>query len=118
MINTKNAAKAERARQRSEAGLVSEHFPSVAAIVVNMSYNQKGMQSILRTLNFFPSSHAFLKADCLSRDCVDGGFDLTRVITTMVRSKKKAAKGELICEGNDPSGEHSSIVYEITIQYT
>ena len=49
--------------------------------------------------------------------CVDGGFDLTQVITAMIRSRREAAKGELNCEGNDSSSSHSDIVYDVAIQY-
>jgi hypothetical protein len=54
---------------------------------------------------------------CLNKECVDGGFDLTQVITGMIRNRRGAAKGELCCEGNDPSAGHSTIVYEVAIQY-
>ena len=105
-------------RQRREAGSVAERFPEVAGIVISMTYNQKGIRSILRTFNFSPSSYALFRADCLSKNCVDGGFDLTQVITTMARSHREMAKGVLGCEGNDPSDTHSDIVYEVAIQYT
>ena len=118
MNNCKNAVRIERMRQRREAGSVADRFPEVAGIVISMTYNQKGIRSILRTFNFFPSSYAFFRANCLSKNCVDGGFDLSQVITTMARSHREMAKGVLGCEGNDPSDTHSDIVYEVAIQYT
>ena len=118
MNNCKNAVRIERMRLRREAGSVAERFPEVAEIVISMTYNQKGTRSILRTFNFSPSSYAFFRADCLSKGCVDGGFDLTNVITAMARSHREIAKGVLDCEGNDPSDKHSDIVYEVAIQYT
>ncbi len=114
----KNAARNERLHQRVEAGSVSEHFPEVKNIVVNMIYNQVGLnKALIRTVNFFPDSYAFFRVDCVNRDCADGGFDLTRVIKTMVQKRKEAAKGELNCEGNGPSAGHSAITYEVAIQY-
>ena len=118
MNNCKNAVRTERMRQRREAGSVAERFPGVEGIVISMTYNQKGTRSILRTLNFSPSSYAFFRVDCLSKGCVDGGFDLTQVITTMARSHREIAKGVLGCEGNDPLDTHSDILYEVAIQYT
>jgi hypothetical protein len=35
----------------------------------------------------------------------------------MVRKREEAAKGELSCEGNGISADHSVIVYEVAIQY-
>ena len=114
----KNAARNERLHQRVEAGFVAAHFPEVKNIVINMLYNQVGLnKALLRTVNFFPDSYAFFRVDCVNRDCADGGFDLTQVINKMVLKRKEAAKGELSCEGNGPSAGHSAITYEVAIQY-
>jgi hypothetical protein len=117
MNSRKNAARAERLQRRIDAGFVDKHFPEVASIVINMMYNQKGIQkSLPRIVNFFPSSYALFRVDCLSRGCVDGGFDLTQVITAMIRNRRETTKGDLSCEGGS-SHDHSAIVYEVTIQY-
>lgn len=118
MHSRKNAARTERQQQRLESGLLSAHFPEVASVVISMVYNQKGIAKALpRTVNFFPTSHALFRVDCLNKDCLSGGFDLTEVITSMIRNRRKIATGDLSCEGNGPSADHSAIVYEVTIQY-
>ncbi len=115
----KNAARTERLQQRLDAGFMATQFPEVASIVISMIYNQKGIkESLPRTVNFFPGSYAFFRVNCLSKECVDGGFDLTQVIAGMVGKRKEAAKGELSCEGSGSSAEHSAIVYEVSIKYT
>jgi len=122
MNNNKHAAmmekKQEMMQQRRESGSVAAHFPEVANIVMHMTYNQRGAKSILRTFNFTPGSYAFFVVNCLRQDCVDGGFDLTQVITTMIRNRKVDAKGTINCEGTDSSTNHSDIAYEVSIQYT
>jgi len=121
-MNNKHAAMRERKQEmiqrRTEAGSIATHFPEVASIDMNMTYNQKGTKSILRTFHFTPGSYAFFLINCLKQDCVDGGFDLTQVITTMIRSRSVDAKGSLTCRGTDPFANHSDIVYEVAIQYT
>jgi len=119
MNTRKNAARMERRQRKLDAGLVDTQFPEVAGIVVNMVYNQKGIQkSLPRVVNFFPSSSALFRIDCLNKECVDGGFDLTQVITGMIKNHRGAAKGELSCEGDSPSSDHSTIAYEVAIKYT
>lgn len=114
----KSAARTERLQQKIDAGFVAKHFPDVSSIVIKMMYNQKGMQkSLPRTVNFFPSSYALFRVDCLSKGCIDGGFDLTQVITAMIRNRRETTKGDLSCEGG-PSLDHSAIVYEVAIQYS
>jgi hypothetical protein len=113
----KQAARAERKQQKIEAGFMASLFPKVESIIISMMYSQKGiMQSLPRTVNFFPSSYAFFKVNCLSKECVEGGFDFSRIITAMVSNRKEASKGELGCEGG-PAADHSAIVYEVAIQY-
>jgi len=104
-------------RQRREAGSVATRFPEVSSIMMNMTYNQKGTKPILRTFHFTPSSYAFFMVNCLKQECIDGGFDLTQVITTMIRNRREDARGTLSCKGTYSSTSHSDIVYEVAIQY-
>ncbi len=117
MYNRKNEAREERLRQKLDAGLMSDRFPEVANIVVRMKYVKEGTTSLLRTLNFYPGSHAFFRMSCLGEGCVDGGLDLTRVITMMIRNHKTSAKGELRCENKDPSAVHADMAYEVSMKY-
>ena len=118
MWNRNNRATLERNQHRLDAGILSRHYPEVASIVVSMMYKQKGLaQPILRTLNLYPESSAFFKVDCLSDDCVDGGFDLSQVINSMIRNHSKEVKGELGCDDSGPRADHSSIAYAVAIQY-
>jgi hypothetical protein len=81
-------------------------------------YKEKGIASpIHRIVNFSPGSYAFFRVDCLSNDCVDGGFDLTQIINSMIRNHSKEIKGELGCDDSGPRADHSAIVYEVAIQY-
>ena len=105
-------------RQRREAGSVATCFPEVASIIMKMTYKQNGARSILRTFHFTPNSDAFFVVNCLRQDCVDGGFNLTQVITEMIRNRRVDSKGALSCKGTDSSTSHSDIVYEVAIQYT
>jgi hypothetical protein len=119
MNNRKNASRTERQQQRVEAGSVAQHFPEVASIVISMIYSQRGIaKSLPRIVNFYPNSYALFRVDCLNRECVDGGFDLGQVITGMIRNHKVSSKGNLSCKGNCLSTDHSTIVYEVAIQYS
>jgi len=106
---------------RLASGLVSERFPDVSDIVIHMTYYHKGVNPILmvRTVNFFPSGYAYFNMDCMIKDCVDGGFDLTSVVNDMVKHRKKLGKGKLVCKGKNDAlaSDHASITYEIRIHY-
>jgi len=117
MFGRNNQAMIEKKQERLDAGSMSRHFPQVANIVINMTYKQQGAKSILRTLNFSPDSYAFFKVACLSDDCVDGEFDMTRIINSMIRSHSKEVNGELGCNDSGPRTDHSAIVYKVAVQY-
>ena len=114
----KNAARIERQQRKLDAGSMVAQYPEVTGIVINMIYSQRGiLKSLPRVVNFFPGSSALFRIDCLNKECVSGGFDLTQVITGMIRNRRGAAKGDLSCEGDGPSADHSTITYEVAIQY-
>jgi hypothetical protein len=106
---------------RQDAGLISERYPKVSGMVINMTYYHKAENPVLmqRTVNFFPTSHAYFNMECMIRGCEGGGFDLTRIIKKQIKDKKKVAKGEMICKGKNGElvSNHSHIIYEINIQY-
>jgi hypothetical protein len=117
MWSRNNQSRIDNNQERIDAGLMSRHFPGVKSIIISMIYKQKGANSLCRTLNFSPDSYAFFKVTCLSDDCVDGGFNLTQVITSMIRNHSELSKGELGCDDSGPRPGHSNIVYEVAIQY-
>ncbi|TAL26838.1 MAG: hypothetical protein EPN94_02460 [Nitrospirae bacterium] len=108
-------------KNRVDAGLVSERFPKVASIIINMTYYQKVANPVLmeRTINILPASYAYFNMECMIKDCVNGGFDLTKAISDLIKSHKKSGKGKLVCKGKTSAGssEHASVSYEINIQY-
>jgi len=123
MPNKQNyMARMELNRQnRLASGLLSERFPGVSGMVINMTYYQKGANPVLmlRTINVLPSDSAYFNMECLIKGCVDGGFDLTSVIKDMVKTRKKVGRGKLVCCGKTDSNapDHASVEYEIAIRY-
>jgi len=115
-------ARMELNRQnRLATGLLSERFPQVSGILINMTYYQKGANPVLmlRTIHVQPPDSAYFNMDCLIKGCVDGGFDLTPVIRNMVKARKKTVKGKLVCRGKTDtnSADHASVEYEIEMRY-
>ena len=127
MVRKKSAAAQKylddqkRNQDKLAAGLVSEKFSQVSGMVIKMTYYQELTNPVLmlRTVNVFPSSAAYFRMKCMSKECEDGGFDLTRVISGMVRHRKKSVKGKMSCKGTGETLEknHASVSYEIKIRY-
>ncbi len=118
MSNKRNAARTEKQQKKADEGIVSKHFPKVKKIVVNMSYTQKGLGSPLqRTLSFLPGSNAYFIVECLSKTCVDGGFNLKKIINSMVKGQKKATDGTLDCCSKKSLDCLSVIDYKVAIKY-
>ncbi|MDA8433455.1 MAG: hypothetical protein M0Z60_10915 [Nitrospiraceae bacterium] len=114
-------AKLERMQERQDAGLISQRFPEVSSIVVDMEHNRAGVSAIhlMRTLNFSSCSHAYFRVECLNKDCGDctDGFHLDQVVAGMIRTHTALKEGELKCEGNGVTSRSVNISYKVTIRY-
>jgi len=110
-----------KAQMDLEAGLVSERFPGVSAITLILTYCQVAAMRVLmvRTINLLPHSVANFKMDCAIKGCEGGGFDLTKIIATVVKGHKKRIEGKLVCKGENEvfDKKHASIDYEIIVEY-
>lgn len=117
----KYADELKRKEEKIAAGLVSERFPQVSAMVIKMTYYREPSKPVLmvRTVNVFPSSHAYFHMKCVIKECVDGFFDLAPAITGLVKRHKKSGKGGMLCcgKGDNLCDNHASISYEINIRY-
>ncbi len=118
-VKQKHAKELERTESRLVAALVSEQFPKVSGISIRIIYHGNPSNPVLmvRTVNFFSSSHAFFHMQCIKKDCDNGGFDLTREITKVIRNKKKSAKGKMVCGGVSLTSCQAPISYEISVKY-
>lgn len=108
-------------QNRSDAGLMSELFPNVSDMVVRMEYYGQGATPLImtRTVNFSQSEHAYFHMGCMTNGCQNGGFDLTKIITGMIKARRQSEKGKLSCQGKgkDIDPGHISINYEISIKF-
>ncbi|MCL5022910.1 MAG: hypothetical protein M1497_06045 [Nitrospirae bacterium] len=114
-----DALKQERLQRRREAGLVSERFPDVLHITVELTYFWKETKTVLllRTLNFLPDSYAYFRLECLGERCGEGEFDLEQVISAMVGTRTRSGKGEIASQGNSAFPGHVDIRYKVAIEY-
>ncbi len=124
MANNQNYLKRMELKnqQKLEAGFISSRFPKVSIIVIHMTYYHKAENPVLmeRTVNFFPTSHAYFNMECMEKECNSGGFDLTPIIIKQIKNHKKLSKGKMVCSGKGDAlaSDHASISYEISIKYS
>jgi len=113
-------AKALLNEKKAAEGFVSDRFPDISGFTLKVTYYRSISTNpvlLVRTINFFPSSYAYFDFDCMAENCTNGGFDLTSIISDLVRRHKKTAQGALECAGTGPPPGHASICYEIKIEY-
>jgi len=120
-VKQKHAKELERTESRLVAALVSEQFPKVSGISIRVVYHGSPSNPVLmvRTVNFFSSSHAYFHIQCIKKDCDNGGFDLTQEIMKLIRNKKKSGKGKMVCcgGGGPLTSCQAPISYEIALRY-
>lgn len=110
-----------RDKRRNAAGLVSERYPRVSDIVITMTYFHKAADPVLmkRTMNISPENHADFFMECMIGNCENGGFDLTPIISGLIKKKKKSSTGTMDCKGKNGklASDHASLSYEISVKY-
>ncbi len=100
-------------------GLISERHAGISSIEFRMTYYRRGLNAVLmtRTLCFSPADYAGFHMKCMEDGCTGGGFDLSPVVASQAKARKKSSKGKLFCNGTNHTFGHASIVYEVNIQY-
>jgi hypothetical protein len=109
--------KALKEEQMQAEGLLSERYPEVLTIIIDMTYNRKPIHPTLmkRTMYYYPNNYAYFHWGCMAKSCTDGGYDLSRIIANMVKEHKETGTGEMDCDNS--AREHASISYEISVTY-
>ncbi len=104
-----------------DAGLVSDRFPNVEGMIIQMTYYHNTENPVLmqRTVNVFRSSYAYFNMECMIKGCEGGGFDLTPLIARNIKQRKKSFKGTMVCKGknDEKPANHARISYQIGIKY-
>lgn len=108
-------------QKKIAAGLMLDRFPKVSGIAIHLTYHHKSSNRLLmvRTVNFSPKSYAYFKLNCLTKGCNEGNFELTPLISNMIKKHTNSLKGKLVCSGkkDSPASSHARISYEIGIKY-
>ncbi|MEW6570632.1 MAG: hypothetical protein AB1390_05600 [Nitrospirota bacterium] len=109
----------EKKQQKIVSGKISERFPGVSSITIKIKnfHGDEHPIIVLRTFKFLPDSYAYFNIGCLRKSCIDGGFNLSHIITKMISSHKYSKSGELSCCGTNLSRNHSYIHYDVDIRY-
>jgi hypothetical protein len=94
----KYAAKLVRMQLKIKEGLISDRFPEVSKIVIRMIYSEENSKvSMIRTVYFCPTDYAYFNMGCLTKKCVDGGFDLAPKIVHLIKNHMIIGQDKLFC---------------------
>ena len=120
--------KFNRRQARLRAATLKECHPQLAKLTVDMSFRRYSGDPSDHDPDpkqelYAPESKAFFELECPHRECVDGGFDLSSVVSKMVAENETEASGMITCQGwQDESriGKHKCMLemnYNITANY-
>jgi hypothetical protein len=115
----KHLASIKKKQNQIESGKISDRFPQVSSISIEVK-NFHGKEYpivIIRTFKFLPDDYAYFNIECLRKRCIDGGFNLNRIIAKMISIHTGSKSGELYCHGNNLSRGHSYIYYDVNVKY-
>jgi len=93
----------QEARQRVEdSASLAQTFRELKSLTLNLAYFRPGSftreSEIKYTVNLANAKSLF-RFSCLNERCVDGDFDLSRVLSQAVAARQTTLTGEVICQG-------------------
>jgi hypothetical protein len=105
-------------RAYAEAFSVRDRFPGVEQIVADMTFidvKETGHYSA-QMRSFSASAKAFFAIACPRALCLEGGFNLDTVVTTMIAAQQSTAAGTLECAGwTEPSrSQHAHCLLQLS----
>lgn len=96
----------ERQKQRRinnyyAAPLISEKYPNVQKIVIEMIFKDfDGFNDPApRTMDFPSDARAYFHINCPYWECIDGGFDLNTAVATTIHKRQTNFSDALKCQG-------------------
>jgi len=98
-------------------------YPQVQSLEFDLTFSGEDIVSPPPSRNlekYVTDSCAFFEFDCSYRDCIDGGFDLTGVVTDMVEKGKTECSGDLFCQGRQEGRRNlcfHRLTYKIVVKY-
>jgi hypothetical protein len=99
ILENKKREKAQRLY--SAAPVLSEQFPSVKELVVELRFIDPAGKATPspHTRIFWPDMQAFFQFQCPLKECNDGGFNLGPLIPKALGKRNTEARGQVSCEG-------------------
>jgi len=119
-------------QRRVATGLIGERYPDVLELVFELQYEDPDGSAINPSYQRprprrevrGPQASALFTFPCIeNRECIDGGFDLTRTLDRMLRARQPQHTASLSCQGwqdLERIGAHRclcSLTYTVTATY-
>ncbi len=115
VYQSKQSIEAEARRQQEiEAGLISEKFPTVKKIRLEVEFHDAtGARVQRRCRDLPPEAYALFDMKC---PLDSTPLDLKNIVTRMVHDRETKKRGELKCAGSQTETSHNAS-YHIDIDY-
>lgn len=100
-------------------------YTNVRSVQIDMTFvTDSGVREVDRKTSVYsvPSKYAAFDVHCFRDQCIDGGFDLSDIVFSMLQSREVKKRGRLTCQGRiGPVGSFTCLYelhYEITVEHT
>ncbi len=107
--------------------IISEAYPSVSSISIKKTYYDDSSNNQIGEIEVWnlpiTTMRMYVDIKCILRSCIDGGFEITSDIISMIGKKETQRKSKLVCQGwqdEERVGHYyclSTLEYEINITY-
>jgi hypothetical protein len=90
-----------RSSSYSNARILGEEYPDVEEIVIELTFfdpDEMDPPDSQRKI-LIPSQRSYFEITCPFRECINGGFNLTSVVSTLISDRRREELGTSYCQG-------------------
>jgi hypothetical protein len=81
------------------SSLIFSIYPEVREIEIKLKFNYDESQRVESIKKLTSTDHAFFMIECINRNCIHGGFDLSTDIVNLINRKGNQFANHKICNG-------------------
>ncbi len=101
-ISARNEFRQQESQRIMESGSLSVRFPKLKSLKAELTYHPPtgfGQSAQIKYAVNLEHAKSIFRFDCLNKECIGGGFDLSELLAQAVAKRSKTLTGELHCQG-------------------
>src|SRR5205823_2092108 len=101
-LSAREEFRQQESQRIMESGSLSTRFPKLKSLKADLTYHPPGGVGQSAQLKYavnLDHAKSVFRFDCLNKECIGGGFDLSDLLAGAVGERRKILTGKMHCQG-------------------